>query len=178
MTRELTPELLRELYNRHAGELCAYLEKLLRGDRACAEDLVQEAFLLAWRKREQLRDLGAFKTWLFTIGLNQLRQEKRKRHPMPVKEPQTEPMDITPEQETAALELRERLRRSLDALPEEQREAIILVRFQSMSFSQASEMLQIPENTVKTRVRRGLLKLAQCVDPCPEQGEESKKSII
>ncbi|MBU1001041.1 MAG: RNA polymerase sigma factor [Proteobacteria bacterium] len=148
-------------YREFSGGLCTYLQSLLRGDRALAEDLVQEAFIRAWNNRGALRDLTSFKSWLYSIALNLLRSHWRK----PVRELNLE-MDDTlpgPEGRVQAREEIELLMIALQKLSDEQREAVLLVRVQQMTFAEAALALGVPEGTVKTRVRRGLLHLADAL---------------
>ena len=160
----LTPAFFQQLYHDHAGQLCAYLTKSLRGDRAEAEGIVQEAFLKAWEKRDSLRDPKAFRSWIYSIALNTLRQRKRKRRPLAMEEIEVACERPSPEQHVAASEELDRVIAALDRLPDDQREAVLLVRMENMKFREAAEALGVPENTVKTRVRRGLLTLAEVLD--------------
>lgn len=160
----LTPTLFRQLYEQHAGQLCAYLLRNLRGDKAEADGIVQEAFLKAWEKRTDLRDVSAFKSWIFTIAINVLRQRKRKLRPLTSDELDPACERPGPERHVAASQDLDRVLAALDQLPEDQREAVLLVRLENMKFREAAEVLDVPENTVKTRVRRGLLRLAEALD--------------
>lgn len=157
----LNATVFRQLYDQHAGELCGYLTKTLRGDRAEAEGITQEAFLKAWEKRNDLQNRNAFGSWIFTIGINILRQRKRRLRPLAVEDIDTKCERPCPEQHTAGRQELDRTRAALDELPEDQREALLLVRLQGLKFREAAEVLDIPENTVKTRVRRALLTLAE-----------------
>ncbi|WP_419786984.1 RNA polymerase sigma factor [Pseudodesulfovibrio sp.] len=150
----------RRLYGEHAGQLCAYLTRCLRGDVAEAEGIVQEAFLKAWEKREALREESAFKSWLYTIALNVLRQRKRRLRPVLAETADAESGCPSPERQASDRQELARAMAALAALSEEQREAVLLVRMENMKFREAAEVLGVPENTVKTRVRRGLLAMA------------------
>ena len=62
-------ESLRALYDRHAPVLLAYSMRLTDGDRARAEDIVQETLLRAWRNLDRLdEDTGPVRPWLFTVA--------------------------------------------------------------------------------------------------------------
>jgi RNA polymerase sigma-70 factor (ECF subfamily) len=67
-----------ELVRLHTDGLLRFLYTRLR-NMADAEDLTQEAFLLAWRNIDQCRQDGSFSAWLFTIALNQLRTRMRRK---------------------------------------------------------------------------------------------------
>lgn len=148
------------LYREHSGPLCAYLTRCLRGDRAEAEGVTQEAFLKAWERRDDLREESAFKSWLYSIALNALRQRKRKLRPLAVESVEAECGRPSPERHASDRQDLARVLAALDGLPGEQREAVLLVRMENMKFREAAEVLGVPENTVKTRVRRGLIALA------------------
>ena len=152
------------LYGEHSGPLCAYLTRCLRGDRAEAEGVTQEAFLKAWERRGDLREVSAFKSWLYSIALNVLRQRKRKLRPLAVETLEAECGRPSPERHASDRQELARALSALDGLPEEQREAVLLVRMENMKFREAAEVLGVPENTVKTRVRRGLIALADVLD--------------
>lgn len=160
----LTPAIFQQLYRQYAGQLCAYLTKSLRGDKAEAEGIVQDAFLKAWEKRADLRDAKAFRAWIYSIAFNVLRQRKRKLRPLTFEEIETPCERPSPEQHVAARQELDRVMTALDDLPDDQREAVLLVRLENMKFREAAEVLGVPESTVKTRVRRGLLKLAEYLD--------------
>jgi len=160
----LTRVLFQQLYQRHSGQLCAYLTRSVRGNRAEAESIVQETFLRAWEKRDSLRDIEAFRPWIYSIALNVLRQRKRRLRPLAVEGIETACERPSPERHAAASQELDRVLAALDRLPHVQREAIILVRMENMKFSEAAQVLAVPENTVKTRVRRGLLALAEELD--------------
>jgi len=157
----LTPAVFQQMYQQHSGQLCAYLIKSLRGDKAEAEGIVQEAYLKAWEKRGDLRKIGAFRSWIFSIALNELRQRKRKLRPLAVEEIEATCEAPSPERHAAASQELDRAMAALELLPDDQREAVLLVRMENMKFREAAEVLGVSENTVKTRVRRGLLKLAE-----------------
>jgi len=160
----LTAAVFQQLYQQHSGQLCAYLIRSLRGDKAEAEGIVQEAFLKAWEKRTDLRDAKAFRSWIYSIALNVLRQRKRKLRPLAVEDIETTCERPSPEQHASDRQELDRVMTALDALPDDQREAVLLVRMENMKFREAATVLGVPESTVKTRVRRGLLTLAETLD--------------
>lgn len=160
----LTPAQLQQEYIQYSGQLCAYLTHSLRGDTMEAECIVQEAFLKAWEKRSSLRDPSAFRSWIYSIALNILRQRKRKKRPIIMEKIETICERPSPEQQVAASQDLDRVTTALAKLPDDQREALLLVRLENVKFREAAEILDIPESTVKTRVRRGLLTLAKALE--------------
>lgn len=160
----ITPAQFQEGYTQYSGQLCAYLTRSLRGDAIEAECIVQEAFVKAWEKRSSLRDSSAFRSWIYSIALNILRQRKRKKRPVIMEKIETICERPSPEQQVIARQVLGRVTTALAKLPDDQREALLLVRLENVKFREAAEILDIPESTVKTRVRRGLLTLAKALD--------------
>ena len=162
----ITPDRFRELYLEHAGRLCAWLTRLLRGDETEAEGIVQDSFLKAWQCRDEIRDPAAFRAWLYATALNMLRQRKRRLRPVTGVDCEPVGERPSPERQVAGVEELGRVMGALDRLSGEQREAVLLVRMHSMKFREAADILGVSENTVKTRVRRGLLRLAEELEGC------------
>jgi len=134
-----------------------------------ADDLVQDALERAWRKRH-LRRGGALRPWLFKIlyrvFLNGIRKKK-----MPVVEWQEGEMGTAHEAVPPAQDMRlsmDDMSRALEALPEEQRAAVVLVALEGVSYDQAAEMLGIPVNTLRSRLFRGREKLRELMDGTEE----------
>ena len=125
---------------------------------------MQQAFLPAWERRDQLRSAGAFKPWLYSIAANLARGRLRGRRDETGSEPDPACPGPGPEAALASAQGVERIRAALDLLPPDQRQALVLVRLEGLTFAQAALVLDAPENTVKTWVRRGLLRLADLLD--------------
>jgi RNA polymerase sigma-70 factor (ECF subfamily) len=158
------------LMRRHRTPNPAFLGRH-RGDRARAEDLLQETFLrvvkgaAAWEPRASVR------TWLFTIARNLAADEARRRVFR-----DADPLDATPEgaaphgdrlaaegraPDDAAGDalLRPRHEAALAALPAEQREVFLLREHAGLSFPEIAEATGVNENTVKSRLRYALVAL-------------------
>ena len=129
-----------------------------------ADDLVQETLLRAWHKRASFEPETNLHAWLFTILRNQLYSEHRKR----VRE--VEDIDgnyaaglaVLPEQ-NERLEVQDMLA-ALNKLRPDQREALLLVSVQGMSYEDAAAVIGIASGTVKSRVNRGRTRLAELLD--------------
>jgi RNA polymerase sigma-70 factor, ECF subfamily len=126
----------------------------LTNDPVRADDLVQDTILRAWAKIDRFErgtNLGA---WLFTILHNSFRSDHRKRK-HEVEDPEgvhVGRLKVQPEQEFA-LDLDD-LRRGLVRLPSEQREAVILVGAEGMSYEAAAAICGVAVGTIKSRVNR------------------------
>jgi RNA polymerase sigma-70 factor (sigma-E family) len=150
---------LGELYRRHAGD-AARLAYLVTGDRALAEDIVQEAFVRMYGRFRDLRNPDAFDVYLRRTVVNlarshfRRRKVERKHLPRVEDEPSAEPPDLGE---------RERLWTVLQSLPERQRTAIVLRFYEDLSEATTAEVMGCPVGTVKSLVSRGLERLRAIV---------------
>lgn len=124
--------------------------RALTGERAAAEDLVQDCVARALAAEGQHRG-GSIKAWLFTIMTNLNRNRYRamaRRQFVPVDE--AEAIEAT----TAEPELRVAIDRALACLSAEKREVLLLVGLQGMSYAEVAETLAVPVGTVMSRLSR------------------------
>jgi RNA polymerase sigma-70 factor (sigma-E family) len=148
---------LGELYVRHAQE-AVRLAYLLTGDRALAEDLVQEAFVRLAGRLVHLRDPGAFDAYLRRTVVNLSRSHFRRRK---VERAYLRRTGAAPEARAdvgadRSFEDREVLWRALQRLSPRQRAAIVLRFYEDLSEHRVAEILSCPPGTVKSLVSRGL----------------------
>lgn len=164
-----------ELYDRFSGALLALALTVL-ADRAEAEDVLQEVFLIVWG-RAKLYDpaLGKAVSWLMTVTrnkcLDRLRSAKRKRDAM---ESARDELAARSREETPAAdanETRDLLGRALFQLPEKQRQAIELAFLKGYTQMEVAELLGEPIGTIKARIRRGMLQMRGLLDQREESGE-------
>jgi RNA polymerase sigma-70 factor, ECF subfamily len=139
--------------------LAAQIPRLRRYARAltrsahAADDLVQDCLERAWRKAHRWEPGSDLRAWLFTLMHNVHVNGLRRRHP------DTEPMDDTDYADTRAqgpevpLQLQD-LERGVGELPVEQREVLLLVCLEDMSYEQVAAVLGIPIGTVMSRLHR------------------------
>ena len=155
-------DALEELYDRYRS--MAYSISLrITADATLAEDVVQDAFLGAWRNAERYAaGRGSVKTWLLSIVHHRAVDAVRRRRPtteLPGHE-QVPPLaltlpDVWPEV-SAGLD-REAVRAALDGLSAVQRHALELAYFSGLTQQEISERTDTPLGTVKSRMRLGLL---------------------
>ena len=132
-----------------------------------ARDVVQEAFLRAYRGLRGFKGEAKFSSWLYRITLNLCRDWIRKERRAPlVQVPEgVDPVDLADEQASpvesvedlvARREMSEAVSRVMAELPEEQRTAIMLKEYHGLTFQEIADMLECPLSTVKTRLYQGL----------------------
>lgn len=132
-----------------------------------ARDVVQDAFLRAYRGLKGFKGEAKFSSWLYRITLNLCRDWMRKERRAPVAQvPEgTDPIDLADQQAApiesvedlvARREMSAAVQRAMADLPEEQRTAIMLKEYHGLTFQEIAEMLDCPLSTVKTRLYQGL----------------------
>ena len=154
------------LFQRWAGPLLRYLERMVR-DTAAAEELCQEAFLRVHRARERYRPEARFSTWLYRIAtnlaLNELRRPRRKAvHRSTESEDAPELAAESPATDDV-VEARRRgaaVEEALEQLPEKQRAALCLTAVEGLSYAEVAETLDVTEKAVKSLVHRARSSLA------------------
>jgi len=131
----------------------------LTGNRADAEDLVQETYMKAWSNISKFSGRSAFATWLYRIQFNchcdgKRRQAGRKETPLDAPraedKPAFQPADPTP-QPAARLEKAERLsciRKTLDSLEPAYRQVLVLRHLEELSYEDIGRLMDIPVGTV------------------------------
>ena len=155
----------RELVDRYTGLLFALSWRLL-GDREEAADAVQEIFLRAYKALPRFRLGARFHTWLYTIALNWLRSRLRSRRSRSAVEARLLPPSGGPDPADVALD-REAERLAAEALGRlhpRYREPFVLRHSQELSIREISEVLGLPEGTVKVRLHRARHLLAAALE--------------
>jgi RNA polymerase sigma-70 factor (ECF subfamily) len=159
-------DAFRALYDRHAGRALAVATGVMR-NRTQAEDVVQEAFLAAWRFRAAYTpSRGSVASWLMTIvrnrALDALRRAAIREQPAHnLGELDTLAAGDEPLEEHAARhDERREVRVALRRLPLEQASALGLAYFGGLTQAEIAQQLDVPLGTVKSRVRLGLRRLS------------------
>lgn len=157
------------LYERYHRAVFTFALRSL-GDRGAAEDLLQEAFLRVFARREAYRPTAAFPTWLFTIARNLLidRFRQARRH-TDVTDPEalaTVPApDASPLERVEARELAERLEAAVRQLPPSQREVLLLSRFAGLDHSEVAQVTGASPEAVRVALHRALRGLRARLGP-------------
>ena len=159
-------EAFARLFEHFAPRLKAYLMKA-GATAGAAEDFAQDAMLTVWRKAELFDSTKAHAaTWIFTIARNRrldvLRQDAR-RTPMPeIELSQDEPE--RPDQVVLMAEDAARLKAAMARLTVDQIEVLRLAFFQDNPHSEIARRLNLPLGTVKSRIRKAMIKLRALLD--------------
>ncbi len=158
------------LYHRHRDRLYRFLVRQLRNP-ALADDVFQDVWQRVIAARATWRPEALFTTWLYRIAHNRLADHWRAARHRP---PAPDDADArtaaiidpdTPEHQADAFEQRRRLHRALEALPDEQREVVLLRLEQALSLEAIGEITGAGRETVKSRLRYAMDKLRAMLNP-------------
>lgn len=149
---------LDHLMQAHRSWLFGYCLRLTGGDRAWAEDIIQETFERAWRHRDRLTDdQGSVHGWLRRVAHNRAIDDHRARSSRPVESAIDDSYDLAQDICVEADVLRRiEVADLLATLPPPQREALELTIMQDHTAEEAARVLHLPIGTVKSRVFYGL----------------------
>ncbi|MEP6502478.1 MAG: RNA polymerase sigma factor [Betaproteobacteria bacterium] len=167
------PRAFEQLVRRHQGMVRAQLRHLLHGDHAAADDLAQDAFLLAWRKLDQFRGEARFSTWLYRITYACFLQVYRKQS-LSVGDDDDGEAVAMPEP-TRAIDLRIDLERALQRLSTSEQTVLLHCVQLGLSHEETAYVLAMPLGTVKTHATRGKAKLKKWLSAWHDVNEEENR---
>jgi len=156
----------------HLDALYGLALRLVGGDEARAEDLVQDAMLKAYRSWDRFTPGTNARAWLMTILRNTFINDyrARRRRPTPVDLDEVaersvfaELQDVDPADGFLDRIIDAEVVAAIDALPEEFRVAVVLSDLEGLSYQEVSEAMGIPVGTVKSRLFRGRKRLQQAL---------------
>lgn len=152
-------DLMRALHDEHAQALWAYVVRLVAGDKARAEDVVQETMLRAWRSPQILEQTGGSpRSWLFTVAKRIVIDEWRSARSRPEILTDTMPeLSVADEAETSAN--RALVVQALLRLSPEHRAVLVECYLRGSSTAEAAIALGIPQGTVKSRCHYAMLSI-------------------
>ncbi len=164
-----------DLYDRYASRIYG-LGLVMLGNEAAAEDLVQDAFVKLLRTAERYDPArGSLDTWVLlvarSLALDMLRRRVLEARTMEA----TRPLDDAdpgpgPDKVAETRDLVERARAAMGGLTDGQRAALELAYFGGKTSAEVAEMEGIPLGTAKTRIRSGLLRLREALQPDIKDG--------
>jgi RNA polymerase sigma-70 factor (ECF subfamily) len=149
--------------------------RALAGERMAADDLVQDTLERAWSKLHLYRRGTDLRAWLFTVMHNvYVNQVRAARPTVPLDEEM--PETFQPARESDGLMLRD-LDVSIRKLPPDQREVLLLVALEDMSYDETASTLGIPIGTVMSRLSRAREKLRAMLSGLPPGGGKQLKVV-
>ena len=156
---------LETLYARHGSGVLSYLAGRV-GDRALAEEVLQDVMLAAWRHAGAFRGDARVRTWLLTVAHHRAVNAIRRHRPVTVAlDAAPRALDIGPSEPADSAGERTDLRRAIATLPDDQRAALELVFFHELSIAEAAGVLGVAEGTVKSRLHRAKHTLRGRLEP-------------
>jgi len=166
------PRAFQALMDRHSGPVYNFILRRCGRSKEAAEDILQDTFIRVIKNAATFQRKAKFTTWLYTIARNlcidALRKASYRRHPsldQPLSSSEGSGATLMDKvankdqgAEKAAHEshFKAKLQEALDELPEEQREVFIMREFQGLKFWEIAEIVGVPENTIKSRMRYAL----------------------
>lgn len=181
-----------ELVLRYQGRLLTVLRHHV-GNRQQAEDLAQEVFLRVYRARESYQPEAKFATWLYTIAnrvaANALRSQSR-RHEVTLQARDSGPMGARPldkmlqassgqmpARQLDKAEMREIVRTAMESLGDRQRMAVLLSKFEGMSYAEIAAVMELSPQAVKSLVCRARENLREVLQPYFDHGIRPTKEV-
>jgi len=169
-----------ELVQTYQDRLIGIFSHLLQNSEA-AEDLAQEVFLRVYRARERYRPTAKFSTWLFRIANNlasNSRRSRSRRKEIQLKAGESGPQGVTPQEQLATAnsalmpgrqldrkEMRELIRDALNTLNERQKMALLLNKFEHMSYQDIASSMDLSVQAVKSLLTRARENLKTKLEP-------------
>ncbi len=133
-----------------------------------ASEITQKAFIKAFEKMDTLDDPAKFSSWIYRVANNLCLDElkragRRKSVPIETWNGQADSVE-TPSGKLETKELGDVLQKALLMLPDEQRAVVILKEYEGLTFREIAEILEQPENTIKSRMYYGLKSLRRILN--------------
>lgn len=179
-----------ELVMRYQGRLITVLEHLVHR-REQAEDLAQDVFLRVYRARKSYVPGAKFSTWLFTIAnnvaSNARRSSARRREVSVTSDPKDDTPNsldgmakaasgLMPSRQLDNSEMSEVVRAAIDSLSERQRMALLLSKFEGMSYFEIAETMGLSVQAVKSLLSRARTNLRELLEPYVVSGQRPSAS--
>lgn len=163
-------EAFQELIELHQNAVIGTVAKML-GNASEAEDIAQQVFIRLWKSAPRYKVQAKFTTFLYTIARNLVfnetkRKQRRKEHSLEQQEENTftqleDKVASCPNQEILQAELKSEVDKAIHALPEKQRLAVILRRYENMPYEEIADVLELSVSAVKSQLFRARIALRE-----------------
>lgn len=154
-----------ELVDRYGPGMLRYARRLVNGSDADAGEVVQEAFISAWKSLDSFRGESSLKTWLFRLVHRRAVDLLRHRRPTPIDDDLLSRVvrvaDDNPLQDVLDSELLEALQEALDELPWNQRSAWLLREVEGLGYDEIAHAMGTTVGSVRGHLHRGRRQLAE-----------------
>lgn len=180
-----------ELVLRYQNRVVSIMEHLVR-KREQAEDLAQEVFLRVYRARKRYKPQAKFSTWLFTIAnnvaLNAKRSLARRREvnvaaagpdhdgPAALEQMALEASGLMPTRQLDKAERAAMVRLAIESLNERQRLALMLSKFENMSYAEIADTMEMSIQATKSLLSRARENLRMILEPYMQEGTSPERS--
>ncbi|MBG0785214.1 MAG: sigma-70 family RNA polymerase sigma factor [Anaerolineaceae bacterium] len=147
-------EALNILFARHGDKLYGYAVRILENP-ALAEDSLQESLLAIWQGAKRFRGEGSVLAWMFGIVHHKAMRVFRRKPTLELDEEMMDPVrfEAQVDERLSSIELKRQLREGIKTLSMEHRTVLELVFYQGMSLREVAKICDIPEGTVKSRLK-------------------------
>lgn len=156
--REAYAELFEEMYERLFRYVCS-----ITSDAEAARDVTQDVFIRLWDARDSLSASRSLEAYLYRMARNRAYNYERDQRTRTEKEDEVRDRSVAqparpnqPDAEVAAQRLEDRLQRWIEDLPQRQREALTLSRFEDLSHDEIADVMEISPRTVNNHIVRAL----------------------
>jgi len=153
-----SPRAFKELMERHQNDVRRYLLNLTGGNGSLADDLAQECFIKVYQCLESFKQLASFKSWLYRIATNCFYDYLRSRKPHENIEDTSAELIIN-EQSNVGQQMD--INGALQVLTVTERTCVTLFYMEDMKIDKIASITDIPNNTVKSHLKRGREKMAK-----------------
>ncbi|MGH2621957.1 MAG: RNA polymerase sigma factor [Anaerolineales bacterium] len=159
MASQRTKPEFADLVEAHAPEIHAFVWRMLRED-AESEDVLQSAFLRAFRAYDRLPAGANYRAWLYRIAGNEARTQLRRRSRRPAELTDDFPASAPSVENQAELRIWLRdVAQAVEGLPHKQQTSLILRKYQGLSYPEIGEILEVSPEAARANVYQALLKL-------------------
>ena len=171
-----------EIFDRYSRRIFNFAYRFLRS-REAAEDATQDVFVKMLKNSRQFQGDAKLSTWLFSITANHCRDHLRKADNKPKESEETliaiaDKSGIAADEELHRKENKNRVRGALALLTPEQREAVLLSRYQGLSYAEIAEISGCSEGAVKTRVFRAMESLKKTLSESSDGGKSQWLNVV